>query len=573
MIIEEYIKENIKNVADVIYLAPDIPRKKLNNAVVSIAKDENPNYVIAIVDTTLFQSGKEGCVFLGDSFYIKDTFSKPQKLEYNRIKDVKYSFTEKEKNNEMVIDNENLTIILDDDENIVFTNLFGINMENLSNFIKGIICNEEEIEYKSVSQMFPLEAMSSEIKVNYIKVICNFFKKEIKDFGNEKKEEKESFIYEYLVRLMVKIKLEDEKDRLDIRNYLSEETKMIQTEILFDEISTKIYEGHFDVLKIGIFKDLLVANRIINAWDSWSENSFFIELMELLNVSKNKVEFLSETIIKEESIISERKDRDQIKELFTNVAAGASSVGLPLAAVYFTGSVGVSAAGITSGLAALGLGGFLGFSSMICGIGVAIALGVGAFQGVKKIAGNKDIEINKEREKMIQEIIKNGQIEINYLIGDINYVQEKLFDAIDSVENTQGVIENIKRELASVMKAMNQVNKRNLFMKKEALLSKLPKVINIERIKGLTDTPILAEYYDFIVNFFHEEIITNDEGKEIHQFVINEETEVKDLEELLEGLSAIGYFDLKKSTVAMAKKTATSFFDKILQEKDEFQNE
>jgi hypothetical protein len=62
-------------------------------------------------------------------------------------------------------------------------------------------------------------------------------------------------------------------------------------------------------------------------------------------------------------------------------AAGLAAVGIPIAAVYVSGSViGLSAAGITSGLAALGLG--LG---MVPGIGVAVLMGIGAFLGVRAL--------------------------------------------------------------------------------------------------------------------------------------------------------------------------------------------
>jgi uncharacterized tellurite resistance protein B-like protein len=62
-------------------------------------------------------------------------------------------------------------------------------------------------------------------------------------------------------------------------------------------------------------------------------------------------------------------------------AAGLAAVGIPIAAVYVSGSViGLSAAGITSGLAALGLG--LG---MVPGIGVAVLMGLGAFLGVRAL--------------------------------------------------------------------------------------------------------------------------------------------------------------------------------------------
>ncbi|WP_129628379.1 TerB family tellurite resistance protein [Candidatus Oscillochloris fontis] len=78
-------------------------------------------------------------------------------------------------------------------------------------------------------------------------------------------------------------------------------------------------------------------------------------------------------------------------------AAGLAAVGVPIAIVYVSGSViGLSAAGITSGLAALGLG--LG---MVPGIGVAVLLGTGVFLGVRALldAANQDLVRGQLRQR------------------------------------------------------------------------------------------------------------------------------------------------------------------------------
>ena len=67
------------------------------------------------------------------------------------------------------------------------------------------------------------------------------------------------------------------------------------------------------------------------------------------------------------------------KKLGGDVAAGLASAGVPVAAVAISGSVfGLSAAGITSGLAALGLG-----FGMATGLGVAVSIGVASYFGVR----------------------------------------------------------------------------------------------------------------------------------------------------------------------------------------------
>jgi hypothetical protein len=56
MSVENYIKSNVADVGDKVYLVPEIPEKKLNNAISTIAPSLNPEYVLAIVDSTLFGS-------------------------------------------------------------------------------------------------------------------------------------------------------------------------------------------------------------------------------------------------------------------------------------------------------------------------------------------------------------------------------------------------------------------------------------------------------------------------------------------------------------------------------------
>lgn len=85
-----------------------------------------------------------------------------------------------------------------------------------------------------------------------------------------------------------------------------------------------------------------------------------------------------------------------------DLVAKAGAVGVLLAAIYFSGSVvGMSSAGITSGLTALRMGGALGFSSMLTGIGSTVLIGVGAYKGIKKVTGISDLENNKQREMML----------------------------------------------------------------------------------------------------------------------------------------------------------------------------
>ncbi|MEI8165281.1 MAG: hypothetical protein WCG26_02845 [Chloroflexales bacterium] len=106
-------------------------------------------------------------------------------------------------------------------------------------------------------------------------------------------------------------------------------------------------------------------------------------------------------------------------EAAKSAAAGLAAVGVPIAAVYVSGSVfGLSAAGITSGLAALGLG--LG---MVPGIGVAVLLGASIFMGVRSLL---DAGQEREKERLRAEAARKAQLVIQNLQEAINLLIERM---------------------------------------------------------------------------------------------------------------------------------------------------
>ncbi len=129
-------------------------------------------------------------------------------------------------------------------------------------------------------------------------------------------------------------------------------------------------------------------------------------------------------------------DDNHAADALKTAVSGMTAVGVPIAAVVYSGSVvGLSAAGITSGLAALGLG--LG---MIPGIGVAILIGTAAFVGLNYLfdTGNKrkKEEHRNERERKAQLAMENLQETINHLVERMERLQG---DAADAKANKEAI--------------------------------------------------------------------------------------------------------------------------------------
>ena len=122
----------------------------------------------------------------------------------------------------------------------------------------------------------------------------------------------------------------------------------------------------------------------------------------------------------EEEFAAGKLTTGQFEKKTKDILAKAAAFGAPIGAISLVGSVsGLGAAGITSGLAALGFGGLLGLSAMVTGIGTVVILGVVVHQGVRYLLGTSERERAQRRESLIQQVLRNHQQAMADLTDDI----------------------------------------------------------------------------------------------------------------------------------------------------------
>ena len=179
----------------------------------------------------------------------------------------------------------------------------------------------------------------------------------------------------------------------------------------------------------------LTVNLVDTAWANDeldpNEEQALVLAQEELGVTDEQRAAIEEFIRQIRAIRDRGLDDDYAANTVKTAAAGLGAVGVPLAAVWFSGSViGFSAAGITSGLAALGA--LVGIGGMVPGIGVAIVAGASIFMGVNWLLDTGDKrkkeEIRADRERKAQLVIQNMQGTINQLVEQIANLQKQASD-------------------------------------------------------------------------------------------------------------------------------------------------
>ena len=183
------------------------------------------------------------------------------------------------------------------------------------------------------------------------------------------------------------------------RKHLDEQLKAFE---ISDEGKAKVYAAIFDLkeerraevvqtlhdldnsdLRFTLIADLFLL-ALSNGYISVEELAYVEEVAIQLGITKDQVMAIKDVQFHLWQLRSTPSDSDAFKAMLKECASNLAAAGIPIAAIAGSGSVfGLSAAGITSGLAALG--GLIGGGMLAGTVLVIPALAVGSAWGVKKL--------------------------------------------------------------------------------------------------------------------------------------------------------------------------------------------
>lgn len=549
MDINIFLKEGIKKLEDSnatfkVYITPDIPINKKDNAVKYFGSDINQNSIIGIIDTSIFSNVKDGLIFLGDRVYIKSSDSGILEIKYANLKGIDTVDPRPDKVNSNMLN----FIFTINEEEVLFTSpayndKLNMKLVELFKDIMELSFQAGDEIFKEEEQIKPLESMHENIKLMYLKILSNY-----SFFGAKNLDSK---VYAALMSLIVKIGMET-SSRLELRSYIFDiDNSMEDTGYLLDILDEELSNTHYNILIKSLLKDLLRLYNLNNDLNNWEDDTFIRSIVSNFDIPRKEIDIILESIQSDDRVIYERLNDDQIKKSIVDLGAKAAAVGLPMAALYFSGTVGVSAAGLTSGLAALGLGGILGFSSMFTGIGVIALLGAGTYQGIKKLTGLGEAEKYRQRELLLQEIIKNNQKTLNILVEDINEISKKLIEGLKDGKESEAKIKKLSQVLDYLSNSAKSVSTDITFYNFEEIVTKIPRTLSITRLEELTNKASLEPVKTLILSCYDKDLTLRDD------------LSLDKARELYTVLNNIGYLNLASASIATVKSSAKDIFKDI----------
>jgi len=520
-----FIKENISSIGKKIYVTPNIPEKKLNNAIRAFGCEDFYKSILAIYDDTFLGSAKEGIVFTGE----KIIHSKYGTFYYSKISSVKYRKDIFEDEKGKLKKEEYILIETKDGEKFKLKEgMVYLDKEKFAEFLNKII--SKFTDYREENQLKQLSDMCDDVKIAYMKIIINMTF--VDDEKIDNKEMAEIFL------LMTRLNLSKEA-RFKIREYITEisKDKIEPIDKLIEIIKSNSEASHHKSIMISLVKDL--CNVYSSTKGTIDEQFDFLQNnKELFEVTDEEINFAIETVKNDYKIFRDDVDDEIIKKNVKELAAKAGAAGVPIAAVYLSGSVvGLSAAGITSGLAALGLG-----MGMTGGIAVAGILAIMSYKGIKHLTGANELDKYKTKEMMLREIIKQTQKTISLIIDDINYLVQKVNTLIKEEKIQKEKIKKLINMVAQFQGALKNVDNKKNSYRNIVNRIKCPKILDEERLKQLTSDPTKKPLYNFIIVNYQLQKIKN--GKEKEVFVLKDEVPTDILEDMGKIFEKIGYFEV-----------------------------
>lgn len=528
-------------------IIPNIPEKVLINASNKIANGTDSSKIIAVYDTTLLSSGKEGIVFTGTCIYVKEALTGTKSIPLFNLTKVDREIQIEQDNSGKEIKKTIYNFIYSNGDSIIISNN-DYEFENIYKMLQEFVESVGKIEEKSY-RFNALSDLGDDVIYDYISIICGYLKS---DDGIIDVEE-----YTELTSLMARIKVAKSIAGKLRESRLNVENKNINLQELVNNLYNTLNKIDFDTKAVyqSLFKDLLMVKK--GNIDDWKNDRALLLLQELLEISNEQINVFIKSIKADERIVNERLEDNQIKEITKEITAVAGGAGVTLAALAVTGGV---SSGIWGGLFTLG---FMSTGGMLLGLATIGGLGYGAYKGIKYFSGTSELEKSGIRISALQNTIENNKRATTYIIEDINWLTNKIKELFEKIQFSDEMNKDLTNEIFQYLGFAESVGQTGELIEEstkkssyEIHIAKLPLTLPVDRFNELvSQNPNKTEISKFIFELYKKKNISHNDDETVSKPVYQRDEEISydDAEKAYNDFSIIGFFDTKTSAVAQGQ--------------------
>lgn len=416
MNVETLIKQeamHLKNSRRIVEIAPDISEKHIKTI-----KKKYGNTLGETFDKYILVMSYTGTGFFfltGDSFYFNNFMQGG--LQIVHFKDI--TGIKAEVGGTFTSDKIHFTTVQKD--YVLDGCIDGVNLSTISSVFKKIIelaQNRSNEEFTISEQGILSSQLPEDIKLLYLKILCNYA------YLNDETIDVEE--YNAITKFSIRMELHSDT-RSVLRKYMNDYDGRIKTGKLLASIKkiTENQTGFWDVVKYCMMQDALYIHEIQKHGERWEEDGFIGSLMEHCSLNPEQINTMEKAVRLNRKMQNKDANMEELKEAWNKLIKSikCTSGYVPTLYLFCSGSV----------------------------------YGIKSYDGFLKKNETSQKAINKQRELILQEVIISNQKAVNVLIGDMNYLAERLEKALDEEDKIKKDYEKIKKLLSRIKSAMRTV--------------------------------------------------------------------------------------------------------------------
>lgn len=416
MNVETLIKKeamHLKNSRRTIEIAPDISEnhiKTIKKKYRNVLGEDIDKYIIVMSYTGT------GFFFLtGDTFYFNNFMQGGlQIVPFTEIIDIEPESGGRFRTDKIYFKTAQKDYVLDGC-------IDGVNLSIISSVFKRIIelaKNRTDDTFTISEQGVLSSQLPEDIKLLYLQILCNYayLNDETIDLNE----------YNAITKFSVRMEIHGDTRGI-LRKYMNDFDGRIKTGNLLASIkrSTENQTGYWDSVRYCMMQDILCIHEIQKPGERWEEDGFIGSLMEHCSLNPEQIYTMKNAVSLNQKMQNKDADIEKLKVEWRKLIKSIKDTQgyVPTLYLFCSGSV----------------------------------YGLKSYDGFLKKDATSQKAINKQRELILQEVIISNQKAINVLIGDMNYLAERLEKSLIEEDIIKQDYEKIRQLLNRIKSAMRTV--------------------------------------------------------------------------------------------------------------------
>lgn len=329
------------------------------------------------------------------------------------------------------------------EEHILAECMIGLDGLGLAKLLTAAATNAIPITDPSMTRRLSLHELSHQLQINYMEALYNYAY--ISDCQVDSTE------YAALQSIIVRIGL-DASARNELRDYLfrMQQGARVKTGVLIERCRNAMSYGSYEIFRYSLMQDALYLREASGADTPWFEDPFLNGLQKMLEINDEQVQTMLSAISLYKAIQTRDADLTALKGEQETLWRHAKENRIPQEALFCSGSV----------------------------------YSVDTYfrwHRSRKLGRS----ITRQRELMLQAVIRNTQQSLNHLVEDMNDITLKLVDEVQRGNQRDEQIQQLSQRIVQFQRQAKAMVQKSDETNATRLYNRLPARVSKERVMEL----------------------------------------------------------------------------------------